>query len=74
MHGIGLSDEYPSIKHKQDFEKSGYNGVIEQGMTLCVESYIGSEKNGEGVKLEEQVLVTEDGFRQLSSYPLQTNW
>lgn len=74
MHGIGLADEYPAIKHKQDYQQSGYDGIIEKGMTMCVESYIGSEQSGMGVKLEEQVLITEDGFRQLSSYPLQTDW
>ena len=74
MHGIGLADEYPVIKHRQDYKESGYDGYIEQGMTLCVESYIGSEKSGEGVKLEEQVLITEDGVRRLSSYPFQLDW
>ncbi|MDE0714021.1 MAG: aminopeptidase P family protein, partial [Gammaproteobacteria bacterium] len=38
--------------------------------TLCVESYIGSAKGGEGVKLEEQVVVTRDGCRLMTSYPL----
>ena len=40
-------------------------------MTLCVESFIGSEGGREGVKLEEQVLVTENGVERLSSYPFQ---
>lgn len=71
MHGIGLADEYPTIKHKQDYEHVGYNGIIEEGMTLCVESYIGSEQSGEGVKLEEQVLITEKGVKKLSNYPLE---
>jgi len=71
MHGVGLADESPSIKHWCDFEASGYDGVVEAGMTLCVESYIGSERSDMGVKLEEQVLVTEDGIRQLSHYPME---
>ena len=71
MHGVGLADEYPSIKHAMDYEKKGYDGVFEAGMTLCVESYIGSSNGGEGVKLEEQVLITENGFEQLTSYPLE---
>jgi Xaa-Pro dipeptidase len=71
MHGVGLADEYPSIKHWCDFEKLGYDGTLEAGMTLCVESYIGSETSGMGVKLEEQVLVTDDGIRQLSRYRLE---
>ena len=48
-----------------------YEGIIEPGMTLCVESYIGSESGREGVKLEEQVLVSHSGVERLSSYPFQ---
>ena len=40
-------------------------------MTLCVESFIGSEGGKEGVKLEEQVLVTETGVKRLSNYPFE---
>ncbi len=35
---------------------AGYEGIVQENMTLCVESYIGFERSGEGVKLEEQVL------------------
>jgi len=38
-------------------------------MTLCVEAYAGEVGGRYGVKLEEQVLVTESGVRVLSSYP-----
>ena len=71
MHGVGLADEYPSIKHHMDYGKKGYDGVFEPGMTLCVESYMGSIHGGEGVKLEEQVLITENGYEMLTSYPLE---
>ncbi|MCR9218726.1 MAG: Xaa-Pro peptidase family protein [Alphaproteobacteria bacterium] len=70
IHGVGLADEWPSIKHAQDFDAKGYDGVLVPGMTLCVESYIGREGGKEGVKLEEQVLITEDGVETLSRYPL----
>jgi Xaa-Pro aminopeptidase len=36
---------------------------------VCVESYIGRHGGHEGVKLEEQVLITESGHEQLSRYP-----
>ena len=71
IHGIGLCDEYPAIKHFGDFEAKGYDGLIQPGMTLCVESYIGTSGGHEGVKLEEQVLITEDGNEKLTNYPLQ---
>ena len=38
-------------------------------MIVCVESYIGRHGGHEGVKLEEQVLITETGYEQLSRYP-----
>ncbi len=74
IHGVGLADEYPSIKHVHDLDKKGYPGMVEENMTLCVESYIGSEKSGEGVKLEEQVLITRDGCKLLTSYQMETDW
>jgi Xaa-Pro aminopeptidase len=38
-------------------------------MTLCVESFIGGPDTREGVKLEQQLLVTETGTELLSHYP-----
>ena len=73
-HGVGLCDEYPAIVYDQDFETGGYDGVIEAGMTLCVESLVGREGGRESVKLEEQVLVTETGAVRLSSYPYEEDW
>ncbi len=67
-HGVGMTGEYPYILHRQDFAQ-GYDGVIEPGMTLCVESYIGVDGGADGVKLEEQVLVTERGVELLSHFP-----
>ena len=74
IHGVGLADEYPSIKHWADFGAKGYDGVLEEGMTLCVESFIGVEGGKEGVKLEEQVLITRDGTAPLSTYPMEVDW
>jgi len=71
IHGVGLADEYPNIKHWNDFEQKGYDGIIEPGMTLCVESFIGSEGGREGVKLEEQVLITKTGVERMSDYPFE---
>jgi len=74
MHGVGLADEYPSIKYRPDFEAKGYDGILEPNMTLCVESFIAAPDSREGVKLEEQVLITQTGCQVLSSYPLQDDW
>jgi Xaa-Pro aminopeptidase len=40
-------------------------------MTVCVESFVGSVNGGEGVKLEEQVLITESGVERLTTYPFE---
>ena len=69
-HGVGLVDEYPSISFTDSPQRSS-TGVIEPGMTLCVESYIGSENGNEGVKLEEQVLITGTGAVKLSTFPYE---
>jgi Xaa-Pro dipeptidase len=70
-HGTGLSGEYPYIVYPQDFEEKGYDGIIQPNMVLSVESYIGSPGGKEGVKLEEQLLVTEDGVENFSDFPFE---
>ncbi len=69
-HGVGLVDEYPSISFSDTPQRSS-TGIIEPGMTLCVESYIGAEDGNEGVKLEEQVLITGSGAVKLSTFPYE---
>ena len=71
-HGCGMTGEYPYLYHSMDYEQSGYDGVIEPGMTICVESYIGEEGGAEGVKLEQQLLITEDGNEPISTFPFET--
>ena len=71
IHGVGLANEVSNIKHFDQFEAQGYDGLIESGMTLCVESFIGKEGGREGVKLEEQVKITENGAELLSTYPFE---
>jgi Xaa-Pro dipeptidase len=70
-HGCGMTGEYPYLYHSMDFERSGYDGVLESGMTLCVESYIGEERGNEGVKLEQQLLITEDEPQLLSTFAFE---
>jgi Xaa-Pro aminopeptidase len=70
-HGVGLADEYPTLPHAPDWTDDTPDGVLEPGMVLCVESYIGRLGGHEGVKIEEQVLITDTGNEQLSTYPLE---
>jgi Xaa-Pro aminopeptidase len=70
-HGIGMCDEWPGIYPWQDFPAFGYDGVIEENMTLCIESYVGAEGGDVGVKLERQVLVTKTGCVPLDKFPFE---
>lgn len=68
-HGIGMGDEWPAIPWPQDWDHEGYEGELLENMALCIESFIGSEHGGEGVKLEQQVIVTKNGYQLLSTFP-----
>ena len=69
-HGIGLCDEHPLIPYPEDADRGASDGEFEPGMTVCVESYVGADDGGEGVKLEQQVLITQSGAELLSDFPL----
>ena len=71
VHGTGLVDEYPSIAYATDFKDWGYDGVFQENMVVSVESYIGEVGGKEGVKLEQQVLVTGSGAEVLSKTPFE---
>jgi len=71
VHGVGLVDEYPSIAYVEDYPAWGYDGVFAENMVVSVESYIGERGGAEGVKLEQQVLVTADGAKPFSKAPLE---
>ena len=70
-HGVGMTGEYPYILHQQDFDDAGYDGILQPMTTLCLESYIGDENGGEGVKLEQQILVNDFSCELLSCFPFE---
>jgi len=70
FHGVGMSDEFPKIPYPDDWAAIGYDGEIEDGLVLAVESYVGAVGGDQGVKLEEMVQVTTAGVVPLSSHPL----
>ena len=74
MHGVGLCDEYPAIRYPQDWDEKGYDGVLKEGMVMCVEALASPAGGRESVKLEEQVLITASGCDKLSRYPLEEGW
>ena len=70
VHGCGFVDEYPSVAYVADWPDWGYDGVFADNMVVSVESYIGEVGGPDGVKLEQQVVITEGGARVLSRTPL----
>ena len=71
MHGVGMHGETPFIAHAMDFEIYGREGILEPGMVVSIESYIGEKGGGEGVKLEEEVLVSDAGPVLISRFPYE---
>lgn len=69
IHGVGLHGETPLVAHQGDFDRYSKDGVLEPGMVVSVESYIGEVGAMDGVKLEEQVVITETGIAKMSRYP-----
>ena len=69
VHGIGLCDEWPAIRYPTDGGERG--GIFQKNMTITVESYIGKVGGKEGVKLEQQYLVGENGLELMSHHPLE---
>ena len=73
-HGVGLCDEYPSLRYPEDWDACGYHGELEPGMCLCVEVYFGEVGGPCGIKLEDQVVITEDGYENLTHFPFEQNF
>ena len=69
VHGTGLCDEWPFIKW--DTDGGQQSGQFEKDMTISVESYIGEVGGKEGLKLEQQYYVGENGLELLSHHPLE---
>ncbi len=57
-----------ALRH-HEYIDGAYDGVLAEGMVLCVESYVGEPGGRDGVKLEEQVLITAGGAVKLSAFP-----
>ncbi len=74
IHGIGFGVEYPVIYYPEDHETWQYSGIFEEGMCICVESYIGPVGGDEGVKLEQPVLITDKGAVPLSNCPFEEDY
>jgi Xaa-Pro dipeptidase len=61
-HGCGAADEYPVVKVADN-----HPGVLEPGMVVSVEGYMGAVGGTVGAKYEEQIIIT-DGAPELISH------
>ena len=69
MHGVGLCDEWPLVAYPDKMVEGAFDYELEPGMVLCVEALVGAEGGAFSIKLEDQVLITDDGYENLISYP-----
>ena len=69
MHGVGLCDEWPLVAYPDQMVHGAFDYELQPGMVLCVEVLVSPEGGDFSVKLEDQVLITETGFENLSTYP-----
>ncbi|MEN8896542.1 MAG: dimethylsulfonioproprionate lyase DddP [Yoonia sp.] len=69
MHGVGLCDEWPLVAYPDQMVDGAFDYELQAGMVLCVEALISPEGGDFSIKLEDQVLITDDGFENLTQYP-----
>lgn len=69
MHGVGLCDEWPLVAYPDQAVEGAFDYALEPGMCLCVEALISPEGGDFSIKLEDQVLITETGYENLTKYP-----
>ncbi|KRS17594.1 dimethylsulfonioproprionate lyase DddP [Roseovarius indicus] len=69
MHGVGLCDEWPLVCYPDKAVDGAFDYPLVPGMTLCVEALVGEVGGDFSIKLEDQVLITEDGYENLTKYP-----
>ena len=73
MHGVGLCDEWPLIAYPDEWIEGAYDYQLKSGMVLCVEALVSEEGKDFSIKLEDQVLITETGYENLTKYPFDKN-
>ncbi len=69
MHGVGLCDEWPLVAYPDKHVEGAFDHELQPGMALCVEVLVGEVGGDFSIKLEDQVIITEDGYENLTKYP-----
>jgi Xaa-Pro aminopeptidase len=67
-HQAGLEDEGPSIAYPEDPQPNAER-VLKEHSVVCLEAYVGEVGARDGVKLEDQLVLTAEGARVLIPYP-----
>ncbi len=66
MHGVGLCDEWPLVAYDDKVVEGAFDYALEPGMCLCVEALVAPEGGDFAIKLEDQVVITENGYENLT--------
>ena len=69
FHGVGLCDEWPYITYPEDRVPGAFEGVLEPGMVLCVESLVSRERGRLLDQARGAGAGDRDGTEVLSRYP-----
>lgn len=70
-HGLGLSLHDRPFFLPQHRELGVPPQTFQEGMVLAVEMYAGRRGGKDGVRLEENILVTKDGYERLTLWPIE---
>ncbi|HEY1330981.1 MAG TPA: Xaa-Pro peptidase family protein [Actinomycetota bacterium] len=70
VHSVGLEEESPSVAYPSD-QQPNPDRVLREGMVLVAEVYAGEVGAGDGVKLGDELLLTDDGPVVLAPYPFE---
>jgi len=73
-HGCGMGVEYPFLWYPEDEALGAYDGMFEENMVVCIESYVVANGGSQGVKLEQPVWITADGPVVLAEYSLEDGY
>ena len=71
LHGVGTDDEPPFFPYPDEPGAVKLDGEFRENMVVSVEFYAGKVGEQDGVKLEDEVLITADGPVMLSLYPYE---
>lgn len=70
-HGLGLTLHDRPFFNRQQQEAGMPPQTFKEGMVIAVETYAGHKGGKDGVRLEENILVTKDGYERLSLWPIE---